>query len=68
MNLDEWKERSMELYKALSELNKAFDAERKMMEGEIKKICEEQLKEIEPNNPRTTWTEEKLFINTYGFR
>lgn len=35
---------------------------------ELKKICEEQLKEIEPNNPRTTWTEEKLFINTYGFR
>ena len=35
---------------------------------ELKKICEEQLKEIEPNNPKTTWTEEKLFINTYGFR
>lgn len=35
---------------------------------ELKKICEEQLKEIEPSNPRTTWTEEKLFINTYGFR
>ena len=35
---------------------------------ELKKLCEEQLKEIEPNNPKTTWTEEKLFINTYGFR
>ena len=35
---------------------------------ELKKICEEQLKEIEPNNPKTTWTEEKLFINTYWFK
>ena len=35
---------------------------------DLKKLCEEQLKEIEPNNPKTTWTEEKLFINTYGFR
>ena len=35
---------------------------------ELKKLCEEQLKEIEPNNPKTTWTEEKIFINTYGFR
>ena len=35
---------------------------------ELKKACEEQLKEIEPNNPKTTWAEEKLFINTYGFR
>ena len=36
--LEDWKERSMELYKAISELNKAFDAERKMMEDEIKQI------------------------------
>lgn len=39
--LDDWKERSMELYKALSELNKAFDAERKMMEDTIKQIFSE---------------------------
>ena len=35
---------------------------------ELKKICEEALKEIEPANPEVTWTEEKLFINTYWFR
>ena len=35
---------------------------------ELKKLCEENLKEIEPDNPETERSEEKLFVNTYWFR
>ena len=35
---------------------------------ELKKLCEEKLKEVEPDNPETEWSEEKLFVSTYWFK
>lgn len=34
----------------------------------LKDACLDQIKDIEPNNPAVTWTEEKLFINAYWFK
>ena len=58
IGLDDWKKRNSEMYKALRELNKAFDEERAMMEEGIKKICEEnglQVKLVEGSSDNSTF-------------